>query len=106
MIPAEHVVALSACLFTIGVAGAIVRRSWIAVLASVELMFAAAALAFVGFDRVQASRGVQPAVDGQVFALLAITAAAAVLAVGIALVVAQVRNRDSTNPEDASVLRW
>lgn len=106
MIPVEHVIGLSAALFTIGVVGALVRRSLLAVLMSLELMLAAAALAFVGFDRVWADRVLAGAVRGQVFALLALTVAAAQLAVGLALVLANARNRDSANAEDLSVLKW
>lgn len=106
MIPVEHVIGLSAALFTIGAVGALVRRSLLAVLMSIELMLAAAALAFVGFDRVWAERMLGGAVHGQAFALLALTVAAAQLAVGLALVLANARNRDSANAEDLSVLKW
>ncbi|MEZ4215117.1 MAG: NADH-quinone oxidoreductase subunit NuoK [Myxococcota bacterium] len=105
--PIEHVVALSALLFAIGAIGALVRRSLIAMLMSLELMFNAANLALVGFNRVwSAGAGGASALDGQVFALLVMTVAAAEVAVGLGMLIALVRNRDSMNVEDASLLKW
>ncbi len=108
MAPIEHVIALSAALFTIGVIGALLRRNLIVMLMSVELMLNAANLAFVGFNRIwagSASAGVVR-LDGQVFALMVITVAAAEVAVGLGIIIALVRSRDSMNVEEASLLKW
>lgn len=107
MIPLEHVIALSAALFTIGVIGALTRRNLIVILLSIELMLNAVNLAFVGFNRhwpVAAGGG--SALDGQIFVLMVITVAAAEVAVGLGILISLVRNRDSVNVEDASLLKW
>jgi NADH-quinone oxidoreductase subunit K len=105
VVPIEHVIALSAALFAIGVVGALVRRNLIVILMSIELMLNAVNLAFVAFNRVWAGQG-QPALEGQVFVLMVVTVAAAEVAVGLGIVIALVRNRDSVNVEDVSLLKW
>ncbi len=105
MLPMEHVIGLSGLLFTIGVIGALTRRNLIVILMSIELMLNAVNLAFVGFNRIWADAGAT-ALDGQVFVLMVITVAAAEVAVGLGIVIALFRNRDSVNIEDASLLRW
>jgi NADH-quinone oxidoreductase subunit K len=106
MAPIEHVIVLSAALFTIGVIGALVRRNLIVILMSVELMLNAVNLAFIGFNRIWAGVEGAPRFDGHVFVLMVITVAAAEVAVGLGIVIAMVRNRDSVNIEDVSLLRW
>ncbi len=106
MLPIEHVIGLSTALFIIGAVGALTRRNLIAMLMSIELMLNAVNLAFVGFNRLWASSGGVSTLDGHVFVLLVMTVAAAQLAVGLGLVIALVRNRDSLNVEDMSVLKW
>ena len=109
MVPIEHVIGLSAILFTLGVIGALTRRNLIAILMSIELMLNAVNLAFVGFNRVWASSAISStgsALDGHIFVLMVITVAAAEVAVGLGMLIALVRNRDSVNVEDASLLRW
>ena len=100
VVPLEHVIALSALLFAIGVVGAVSRRNLIVILMSVELMLNAANLAFVGFARAWGDVG------GQVFVLMVIAVAAAEVAVGLGIVIALFRNRESVNVEDMSLLRW
>ncbi|MDJ0868198.1 MAG: NADH-quinone oxidoreductase subunit NuoK [Myxococcota bacterium] len=100
MIPLAHVIALSAILFSIGAIGALTRRNLIVVLMSIELMLNAANLAFVGFARAWA------AVDGHVFVLMVIVVAAAEVAVGLGIVIALFRNRESVDVEEASLLKW
>jgi len=67
---------------------------------SIELMLNAANLAFVGFARAWNS------VDGHIFVLMVIVVAAAEVAVGLGIVIALFRNRESVNVEDVSLLRW
>jgi NADH-quinone oxidoreductase subunit K len=100
LIPLDQVLALSAILFTIGVVGAITRRNLIVILMSIELMLNAVNLALVGFSRQWA----QP--DGQVFVLMVIVVAAAEVAVGLGIVIALFRNRETVNVEDVSLLKW
>lgn len=79
-VPLEHVLALAAALFVLGLAGVIVRRNIIFMLISVEVMLNAAGLAFVAAG----ARWGQA--DGQVMFLFILTMAAAEVAVGLALI--------------------
>jgi NADH-quinone oxidoreductase subunit K len=106
MVPLEHVIGLSAILFAIGILGVVVRRNLIVILMSIELMLNATNLAFVGFNRMWPVFGGEPSLDGQVFVLMVITVAAAEVAVGLGIVIALFRNRDSVDVEEASLLKW
>jgi len=109
MVPIDHVIGLSAILFTIGVVGVMTRRNLIVMLMSVELMLNAVNLAFVGFNRLwpEGPAGAGGAsLDGQVFVLTVIAVAAAEVAVGLGIVISMFRNRDSVNIDDVSLLRW
>jgi len=109
MIPLDHVIGLSALLFTIGVLGVVTRRNLIVILMSIELMLNAVNLAFVGFNRMwpaDAASTTGSAYDGQIFVLMVITVAAAEVAVGLAIVISMFRNRDSVDIEEVSLLRW
>ncbi len=106
MVPIEHVIGLSSVLFVIGVIGAATRRNLIVVLMSIELMLNAVNLAFVGFNRLWPGTAEAPALDGQIFVLMVITVAAAEVAVGLGIVISMIRNRDSVNLEEVSLLRW
>ena len=100
MIPLEHVIGLSAILFTIGTLGALTRRNLIVILMSIELMLNAVNLAFVAFSRAHGTS------DGHVFVLIVITVAAAEVAVGLGIVISLFRNRDTVNVDDVSLLKW
>jgi NADH-quinone oxidoreductase subunit K len=106
MPPLDHVIGLSAILFTIGVVGVATRRNLIVILMSIELMLNAVNLAFVGFNRLWPGQTGAPAFDGQVFVLMVITVAAAEVAVGLGIVISMFRNRDSVNIDDVSLLKW
>ena len=101
MIPIDHVVGLSAILFVIGVVGVATRRNLIVVLMSIELMLNAVNLAFVGFNRLWPGN-----LDGQIFVLMVISVAASEVAVGLGIVIALFRNRDSVDLEEVSLLKW
>lgn len=107
MIPVEHVIALSAALFTIGAITALTRRHLIAILMAIQLMLGAVCLAFVGFNRMWAASVESGALlDGQIFALMVITAAAAQVAVALGIGMEFVRKRGSANVDDAASMRW
>ena len=106
MVPIEHVIALSAILFTIGVVGVALRRNLIIILMSIELMLNAANLAFVGFNRMWPGTEGAPAVDGQIFVMIVITVAASEVAVGLGIFLSMFRNRDSVNVEEVNLLKW
>ena len=106
MVPIEHVIGLSAILFVIGTLGVVIRRNLIVILMSIELMLNAVNLAFVGFNRMWPVVGGEPRLDGQIFVLMVITVAAAEVAVGLGIVIALFRNRDSVDVEEVSLLKW
>ena len=106
MVPLDHVIGLSAILFTIGVVGVLTRRNLIVMLMSIELMLNAVNLAFVGFNRLWPGEPGAIAMDGQIFVLMVSAVAAAEVAVGLGIVISMFRNRSSVNIEDMSLLRW
>jgi len=106
MVPIQHVIALSAILFSIGVLGVAMRRNLIIILMSIELMLNAANLAFVGFNRMWPGTDGAPALDGHVFVLIVITVAASEVAVGLGIFLSMFRNRDSVNVEEVNLLKW
>ncbi len=96
----EHYVLLSAVIFTIGGIGFLVRRNVLVQLMSIELMLNAVNLALVAFSRQWGD------LAGHVFVLMVIVVAAAEVAVGLGIVIAVFRNRESVNVEDVSLLKW
>jgi NADH-quinone oxidoreductase subunit K len=106
MVPIDHVIALSAILFTIGVVGVATRRNLIVILMSIELMLNSANLAFVGFNRLWPGTDGAIRADGQIFVLMVVTVAAAEVAVGLGILLSMFRNRDSVNVEDVNLLKW
>ena len=91
---------LSAVLFAIGTAGVFLRRNLITILLSIEVMLNAVNLTFVAVDRF---RGL---IDGQIIVFFVMTVAAAEAAVGLALVIALFRHRESLNPDAFTSLKW
>ena len=94
MVETEAYVMLSAVLFVLGAMGVLLRRNAILVFMSVELMLNAANLALVAFARQWGN------IDGQLFVFFVITVAAAEVAVGLALIVAIFRTKQSINIDD------
>src|ERR1700719_4954223 len=95
---------VSGVLFTIGFAGVMLRRNIIIILMSLELMLNAANLSLVAFSRFQVQPGGVPNYDAQVFVFFIITVGAAEVAVGLAIVVALFRARQTTHVEDIATL--
>ena len=100
MIPLDHYLIVSAILFAIGTAGVFLRKNLITILLSIEIMLNAVNLTFVAFGR---SLG---AVDGQIITFFVMTVAAAEAAVGLALVIALFRHRETLNPDAFTALKW
>lgn len=94
LVPTSYYIILSAVLFSIGVAGVLIRRNAILVFMSVELMLNSANLAFVAFARAFEDLG------GQVFVFFVMTVAAAEVAIGLALIVAIFRTRQSIDIDE------
>ena len=100
MIPISWYLILGAVLFLIGVLGFFTKRNIIALLLSVEIMLIAVNLTFVAFS---SQRG---QISGQIFVFFVLVVAAAEAAVGLGLVIAMFRNRESLNVDRSSLLKW
>ncbi len=100
MITETHYLVLSAALFAIGVVGVMVRRNIVVVFMSIELMLNA-----VNINLVAYSHHLQHTV-GQVFAVFVIAVAAAEAAVGLAILLAFYRNRETVNIDDMNLMKW
>ena len=99
MVNLNTVLLISSILFAIGIAGVLVRRNALVILMSIELMLNAANLNFIAFARHSG------AVSGQAVALIVMGFAAAEVAVGLALVVALYRKRDTVQVDDINLLK-
>jgi len=100
MITSVHYVALSAVLLVIGTAGILTRRNLVVLLMSVELVLNAVNINLVTFGRHLHSD------SGQIFALFVIADAVAEAAVGLALLIALFRNRQTVLADEVDSLRW
>ena len=89
---------ISAILFTLGVVGVLLRRNAIVIFMCVEIMLNAVNLTFIALAR-------QLGLDGQVFVFFVMTVAAAEAAVGLAIIIALYRHRDTVNLDDINLLR-
>jgi NADH-quinone oxidoreductase subunit K len=96
----EKAVVLSAILFVLGAVGVLTRRNLIVILMSIELMLNAVNLALIAYARQWGD------LAGHIFVLMVIVVAAAEVAVGLGIVIALFRNRESVNVEDVSALKW
>ena len=97
---------VSGILFAIGFAGVMLRRNLIIILMSLELMLNAANLSLVAFSRFRVDSTGLPNYDVQVFVFFIITVAAAEVAVGLAIIVALYRARQTTDVKDISSLKF
>jgi len=98
----EHYIILSAILFSIGLYGVLAKRNAIIILISIELMLNAVNIAMVAF-----SRYIVPLLlTGQVFAIFVIVVAAAEAAVGLAIIIAVYRNRDTIDATQIDLMKW
>jgi NADH-quinone oxidoreductase subunit K len=92
--------ALGGLLFMIGVVGALTRRNSIIIFMSIELMLNAVNLTLVTFARMQGT------LDGQILAFFVIVVAAAEVVVGLAIIVAMFRRKQSVSVDEAKTLKW
>jgi len=100
MLSISHYLVLSLALFTIGVIGVVTRRNVIIILMSIELILNAVNINLVAFSRLMGS------VNGQVFAIFVITDAAAEAAVGLGIIIAFFRNRETVLEDEMDLLKW
>ena len=97
---------VSGILFAIGFAGVMLRRNLIIILMSLELMLNAANLSLVAFSRFRVQQSGLPDYNAQVFVFFIITVAAAEVAVGLAILVALYRARQTTDVKDITSLKF
>ena len=100
MVPISYYVAVSTLMFVIGLVGVLVRRNFLIILYSIELMLNAANINLVAF-----SSTLQSSV-GQILSLFVITIAAAEAAIGLAIIVVLFRRRATTNVDELNLLKW
>jgi NADH-quinone oxidoreductase subunit K len=100
VITPTHYMVLSAALFIIGVAGVMMRRNIIIIFMSIELILNA-----VNINLVAYANQVQNAI-GQVFAIFVIAVAAAEAAVGLGIILAFYRNKETVNIDEMNLMRW
>jgi NADH-quinone oxidoreductase subunit K len=100
MIGVYHYLILSAIIFSIGTFGVLTRKNAIVIFMCIELMLNSVNLTFIAL-----SRHLQN-MDGQIFVFFVMTVAAAEAAVGLALMIAFYRNRESIDTDDFNMLKW
>lgn len=94
-----HYLILAAALFTLGTIGVLTRRNVVIILMSIELILNAVNLNLVAFSRLWD-------LQGQVFAIFVITDAAAEAAVGLGILIAFFRNKETVNVDEVDLLKW
>ena len=96
----NHFLVLSAVLFAIGAAGVFLRRNLITILLSIEIMLNAVNLTFVAVGRYLGT------LDGQIIVFFVMTVAAAEAAVGLAIIIALFRHKETLSPDAFTSLKW
>jgi NADH-quinone oxidoreductase subunit K len=99
-VPLPYFLSLSAVLFTIGVVGVLVRRNVIVVFMCIELMLNAVNLTLIAFSSALGD------INGQALVFFVMAVAAAEAAVGLAIVIALFRNKQTVNIDDMNILKW
>ncbi|MDX6695700.1 MAG: NADH-quinone oxidoreductase subunit [Blastocatellia bacterium] len=97
---------IGALLFIIGVAGVLTRRNILIIFMSIELIMNAANLNFIAFSRYLQDTGNLNAVAGQVFTVFIIVVAAAEAAIGLGIVIALYRNKETIWVDEIDILKW
>lgn len=97
---------IGALLFVIGVGGVLTRRNIIVIFMSIELILNAANLNFIAFSRYLQATGNVNAVAGQVFTVFVIVVAAAEAAIGLGIVIALYRNKETIWIDEIDLLKW
>jgi len=100
MVPLEYYLIVAGIIFTIGMIGVIFARNIIIIFMAIELMLNAANLAMIAFSRNLGSMG------GHVMVFMIMTVAAAEAAVGLSIIIALFRNRESANIDEVNLMKW
>ena len=98
----EHYLVLSVVLFSIGIYGVLAKRNAVIILMCIEIMLNAVNIALIAFSRYTDAA----LLTGQVFAIFVMAVAAAEAAVGIAIIIAIYRNRQSINVDKFDLTKW
>ena len=99
LVPSSHVLIFSMILFTVGVAGVLTRRNAIIVLMGIELMLNSANINFIAFSQQLGD------LAGQIFSIFTIVVAAGEVAVGLAIIIALYRNKDTINIDEINIMK-
>jgi len=99
MVPASHILVFSLALFCIGMLGVLTRRNAIIVLMGIELMLNSANINFIAFSRQLGD------LAGQIFSIFTIVVAAGEVAVGLAIIIALYRNKDTINIDEINIMK-
>jgi len=94
-----HYLVTAAALFVLGIIGVLTRRNVVIILMSIELILNAVNLNLVAFSRLYN-------LQGQVFSIFVITDAAAEAAVGLGILIAFFRNKETVNVDEIDLLKW
>ena len=100
MVPTTFYLLLAAFLFSIGVVGVLVRRNALIIFMGVELMLNSVNLTLVALSNLWGN------IDGQIFVFMVMAVAAVEVAIGLAIVMAIVRHKDTTNIDEVNLLKW
>ena len=100
MVPTTFYLILAAVIFTIGAVGVLVRRNAIMIFMCIELMLNSVNLTLVAFANQWGN------LNGQIFAFIIMAVAAVEVAVGLAILMAIVRHKDTTNVDEIHLLKW
>ena len=100
MVPITNYLVLSVILFCIGVFGVFIKRNAIVIFMCIELMLNSANLALIAFGSHLNS------MDGQIFVFFVMTVAAAEAAVGLGIIIALYRNKETVNVDDINLMKW
>jgi NADH-quinone oxidoreductase subunit K len=100
MVPLHYYLIVSAIVFSIGVIGVLIRRNLIVILMSIELMLNAVNLTFIAFARFLGS------MEGQVVVFFVMAVAAAEAVIGLAIIIAVFRHRQTLDPQEMQLLKW
>jgi NADH-quinone oxidoreductase subunit K len=105
VVPIAYYLVLSAILFSIGVAAFLIKRNMITVFMSIELMLNAVNLAFIAFSRQWSQITGHLQVNGQIFVFFVMVVAAAESAVGLAIIIAVFRARNTLNVDSIDLMK-
>jgi NADH-quinone oxidoreductase subunit K len=100
MIPTSYYLLLAATIFTIGAVGVLVRRNALIIFMCVEMMLNSVNLTLIALSRQWDN------LNGQIFVFMIMAVAAAEVAIGLAILIANNRHRDSVNIDEINLLKW